>query len=321
MKKILILPYFGKFNNYFNLWMNSCKYNEDIDWLIITDNIISDKPNNIKVINKSFDEFVKFVQSKFDFKINLNKPYKLCDYKPYYGYIFSKYIDDYDFWGYCDCDLIFGKISDFLDESLFEQNDKLLRRGHLSFVKNKKEINNNFFNYDTYKMVLKSPVIYGYDESIYGYHNGFAGELMESNYKFYEDDSNIADIDFRNFSFDIISSEDKNCIFSFEDGKIYKHIFSENKFLKEEVMYVHFQKRKMINNLEKEKDRFIMIPNEFIEYDSELFNDKKIYENFLLKNDNYFNRNKEKIDNIKRDIMRFLYEPRKINSIKYRLKK
>ena len=78
MKKILIMPYFGKFNNYFYLWINSCRYNQDIDWLIITDNNINQElPNNIKVINMTFEELKKYIQQKFEFKINLNTPYKL----------------------------------------------------------------------------------------------------------------------------------------------------------------------------------------------------------------------------------------------------
>ena len=318
MRKILIITYFGKFNEYFNLWLDSCEYNEDINWLIVTDNIIDNKPDNVKVINQTFDEFVQFIQSKFDFKINLKTPYKLCDYKAYYGYIFSEHIKEYDFWGYCDCDVIFGKISEFIDEDLFNQYDKLLRRGHLSFIRNKEEINNNFLKYDTYKMVLTSPVIYGYDESIYGYHNGFAGELLESIYRFYEDNNNIADIDFRNYGFNIIDSEDKNCIFSFKEGRLYKHYLNKNKIIKEEIMYVHFQKRKMLNKLVNTESKYIMLPNEFIKYNDNLLSDPNLYEQYISSNEDYHDYIKEKKENIKRDIMRFLYEPKKIDSLRYR---
>lgn len=36
-KIIIILPYFGKFSNYFNLFLKSCEKNHTIDWLVITD--------------------------------------------------------------------------------------------------------------------------------------------------------------------------------------------------------------------------------------------------------------------------------------------
>ena len=77
--------------------------------MIITD--IKEKydyPDNVKVINMSFTELRKKVQSCFDFKIYLGKPYKLCDYKCAYGLIFEEYIKNYDFWGHCDLDCIYG---------------------------------------------------------------------------------------------------------------------------------------------------------------------------------------------------------------------
>lgn len=321
MRKILILPYFGKFNDYFNLWIESCKYNSDIDWLIITDNNIKfDLPKNIKVVNQTFDQLKLFFQSKFDFKINLKNPYKLCDYKSYYGYIFEDYIKDYDFWGYCDCDLIFGEINKFLDDSLFEKYDKLLRTGHLSFIRNTKEINTNFMKYDTYKMVLKSSAIYGYDESIDGYHKGFAGELIDSGYKFFDNSEYIADIDFRHHPFRIINNSQYTNIFTFEEGKTYRIYSENNKIKKEEVMYIHFQKRNMINNVSEIYNKYLVYPNKFDKYDDILVNDLYFHQIHGIEIENYFNHKKEKIQSLKRDFIRFIYEPKKVDSIKYRLK-
>ena len=51
-KKIcFIIPYFGNFKNYFQLFLNSCRLNSDINWLIITDNKDEyDYPKNVKRI-------------------------------------------------------------------------------------------------------------------------------------------------------------------------------------------------------------------------------------------------------------------------------
>lgn len=99
MKKgVFIVPYFGKFNNYFQLFLNSCKFNKNYDWLFFTDDkTVYDYPDNVTVKYTSFEEIRSFIQSKFDFKISLNYPYKFCDLKPMYGYIFSEYIKEYDF--------------------------------------------------------------------------------------------------------------------------------------------------------------------------------------------------------------------------------
>ena len=54
-------------------------------------------PKNVKVIKSTFEDIRNIIQSKFDFKIILDQPYKLCDYKPSYGYVFEEYIKEYDF--------------------------------------------------------------------------------------------------------------------------------------------------------------------------------------------------------------------------------
>ena len=45
-----------------------------------------------KIVAIGNAEIREKIQSKFDFKISLEEPYKLCDYKPAYGYIFEEFI-------------------------------------------------------------------------------------------------------------------------------------------------------------------------------------------------------------------------------------
>lgn len=170
MKKcVLILPYFGKFNNYFQLFLNSCAYNKNYHWLIITDSLQSFMyPVNCTVVRMSFNECKEHIQDKFDFEIRLEKPYKLCDYKPAYGYIFEEYIYDYDYWGHCDNDIIFGDMSKFLNHLLEQDFDKLFAAGHLTLYKNTPENNRCFMNNlngeKSYKTVYQSDEIFAFDE-------------------------------------------------------------------------------------------------------------------------------------------------------------
>ena len=66
-------------------------------------------------------EYAKDLQIKLKgmLNINLRSPYKLCDLKPAYGYIFNNLLKDFDYWGYSDLDLLFGN----LDELLKKIND------------------------------------------------------------------------------------------------------------------------------------------------------------------------------------------------------
>ena len=130
----VILPYFGKFPNYFEFFLQSCKDNPTVDFYIITDNDISrfddNYHGNIHFIETSFPDVRNRFQEAFPFEISLPRPYKLCDFKPVYGMVFHDIVQKYDFWGYCDCDLIFGNIRGFLTDAILENYDYILGLGH-----------------------------------------------------------------------------------------------------------------------------------------------------------------------------------------------
>lgn len=171
-KCILILPYFGKFKNYFNMFLKSCGMNEKVNWLIISDQKCLQSYKNIRWINMKFPEFKEIAQEKFEFPISLDTPYKLCDYKPAYGYILEDYIREYDYWGHCDCDLIFGNLEKMLIPLLNENYDKLFAAGHLTIYKNSKENNRRFMKKNQmgvslYKIAFSNKKIFGFDEDCY----------------------------------------------------------------------------------------------------------------------------------------------------------
>ena len=171
MKVAVILPYYGKFPNYFTLFLNSCSYNKKIDFLIFTDNLYEDEyPNNIKFINLSFIEMQKLAQDKLGFKIELRNPYKLCDLKPAYGIVFSEYLKEYYYWGFGDIDLIYGDLQKFLFELINKSFDIISFRneiisGSLSFFRNTKNINTLYQNIDGFKKHINDSVYVGIDEA------------------------------------------------------------------------------------------------------------------------------------------------------------
>lgn len=321
MRTLIFLPYFGEFNNYFEIWLNSCSKNANFEWLILTDNTVDFQlPTNVRIIRFTLKELKERFQSKFDIPIVLEDAYKLCDYKQFYGYLFSDYLKEYDYWGYCDCDLIFGNIRNFLTEDIQRDYDKIMRTGHFSIVRNNVNINELFFKYGTYKITLSSPVIYGYDESIKGYHFGFAGELIDNGYKFGDFPNWIADIDFRHYPFYEITNTRRPCVFLYKNGKIFRVDRINNEIFLNERMYVHLQKRKMVVEEEIDPNCYLICPNSFCNYSDELINNDDFWENAYNDLDTYFDYRLESKQNFVRDIKRFLHEPHKINSILYRMK-
>lgn len=276
MKKCLIVPYFGEFPNYFQLTLNSCGKNLDFDWLIFTDNIQKyEYPKNVKVFRMDFLEFKNMVQKKFDFKISLEKPYKLCDYKPAYGYVLKDYLKKYDWWGYCDIDVIFGRLSSFIKDAVLLKYKKIFVFGHLTLMKNEEEINEMFKKKlngeELYKKVFQNEKSCFFDETWGG--NRTINNIFE--------DQNIpvfsinysADIYPNKAEFICIKSDTsenkirrekwKQSFFIYENGKILRYYMKNGKLTEKEYMYLHLQKRKMKLENISDINRYKIIPNIF----------------------------------------------------------
>ena len=119
VKAILITCYYGEFPWYFNIFLESCGQNPTIDFLIFSDSeFFGNVPPNVKIVPSSIEEFNQIATGKLGFKINIKSAYKLCDFKPAYGIIFSDYLEDYHFWGITDIDIVFGRIREFMSDEL-----------------------------------------------------------------------------------------------------------------------------------------------------------------------------------------------------------
>jgi hypothetical protein len=94
-----ITCWYGKYPWYLPYFMHSCSFNPTVDFYIITDNTskITNKPVNVKIIYKTLAEIKATASQKLGFTVNIDYPYKLCDFKPAYGFLFPEIIRGYDF--------------------------------------------------------------------------------------------------------------------------------------------------------------------------------------------------------------------------------
>lgn len=289
MKLVFILPYFGKFPNYFNLYLKSIAFNKEYTWLIITDCEDSyNFPENVILIYKTFDELKMLFQSRFDFDLSLDSPYKLCDFKPAYGYLLEEYIKDYDYWAHCDSDVIFGNLSNYLDFDKFKNYDKIFTLGHLSIYKNEKENNSRFLEkidgQFQYQKVFSNPIAFAFDEQ---YSKSINTIFLQNDYSLYSDNFS-ADIDPYNINFrlNIQNSEARNYnlenvkkqLFVWKNGGVFRYYIANNELVTEEFMYIHLQKRSMEVAVETEETSILIVPNQF----------KSIQEEITIKNFNIY---------------------------------
>ncbi len=270
-KIVFIIPYFGRFHHYFQLWLHSCKFNPTIDWLLITDDKTAyNYPPNVHIIYTTFEDVVRQIQEKFDFPIALPNPYLLCEFRVAYGEIFSDYIKDYDFWGYCDTDVIWGNLREHLTEKILINYTKISWRGHLTLFRNNDIING------LYKMKIDG--LWFYKDALSN-QTGFptASDERHINYIFEAAGEKIykellfADLKIQSFNFSLlhfdaaVDYKNEHQLFLWDKGNLYRLYCENGTIYKENFAYVHFLKRSMaIDRHFVFADRFLIIPNKFV---------------------------------------------------------
>jgi len=166
----------GPFPWYFPYFLKSCRFNPDIEFLIFTDNIEEnlDIPANVKIVPYSLEQFNANASKKLGFEVAVESGYKLCDFKPALGFIFSGYIEKYDFWGYCDIDLIFGNIRAFMTDEILDEYDVISARhdyltGCFALYRNNPEMRELFKQSKDYKKVFTDPRNFFFDETNFAF--------------------------------------------------------------------------------------------------------------------------------------------------------
>lgn len=270
----LICPFFGTVNKTIHsLWLQGCAANPDITFLLLTDDAEALKvcmPENVKGIYMGWDDCVALLRSKFEFEITLNDPYKLCDFKPAYGYIFSEQLKGFGFWGHVDSsDTIMGNLRKFVSDEMMETYDKIHSFGHFTLYRNTPEINLRFQIPPTCGITIQElfsrAEVTGFDEmnhpwsinTIYK-ENGFS--LLE------RIPDLVADIFPSRYAFQIVEDcgEKIPRVFEWDHGRLFDVTVCDEVLQRREIGYVHFQKRKMVNEVMNGEEHFYMIPNRFI---------------------------------------------------------
>lgn len=279
VKKVIIIAYFGAFPNYFKLFIDSCKHNDDFYFLVFTDQEAHTAlPSNMQWIHMSFSDMCILVKQKLGKEYNLFSPYKLCDYRPAYGKIFEDYIQRYDVWGYCDTDIVFGKIGRFIDDTDFGSYDRLLVNGHLTFYKNTRKVNNYFksnnLGYVDFKRATSIKEPFFFDEV-------FSTMILRSkNVDIYE---NTQYLDILPQYFDMTIKETRklrnyaNQKLFYENGHIFQEFINNGQSTAREYMYIHLQKRRMTFDEDKLNihKRVYINANIFTNNREEVTNDKR----------------------------------------------
>lgn len=277
MKKeiIILIPYFGKLPVYFQAFLHSCRSINKIQFCIFTDDPTINKmevPSSVGYTIISFKDLIKRIKS-----LNLGNPpyaYKLCDYKPLYGQIFSDYTEGYEYWGYCDVDTMMGDVDGYLDRINYQQYDRVGEKGHFTIYRNVERLR------VLYKTKLpNTPPIYDFDfvkQTTYPSHfdeGGMNWICEKMGVSFYKNNHQaqttiVHDLHLHTFKRFQIPE-----IFVWENGHVYCCYWENGATKKEEYMYIHFQDRKNMPVLEPLGDKVIITHEGFRSFSNESLED------------------------------------------------
>lgn len=292
----IVLPYFGKFPNYFDLWLRSCSINSEIDWLLITD--IKDSysfPKNVKVIDWDFKQVVSKIKQVLGEDVEVPVPHKLCDIKVFYGWVFAELLNEYKFWGYCDADVIFGKIADFITPTLLHSYDKIFGLGHFCIMPNTERvlsvIRESSLEEEVRNRVLRNPRTTLFDEW-FGAVN-INRYFQQRGLNIYNDPGVISDIHsssphFKRSFWDSqmqkgIVEEEKNLLIWNIDAGLYRYWIKNNCVEQEPVLYVHLKERKMSVDARLqggESNNWAVFPSGFLEWPEDRIPSRRDFNSF-----------------------------------------
>ena len=269
MKKIcLIVVWMGPFQDSFDLWLDSVRKNNTIDFYIVTDqDAPAGCPSNVFFVKNTLEGVKKQFESALGMKIRLKKPYKLCDYKPIWWMLIGDKLKDYDFYGHCDVDLIFGDIRHFLTDDFLSQYDKYFDTGYFILYRNTEEMK-NLYKRSVEKENAAYPYTKAFKTDFACYFDEFLGmSILNWQYnKGYVDQTKedyIQDFSWKRLDFNSYITH-KSFIFHWVDGKLYEINVDESGRIIEdlsddykgrEMLLVHIQKRGMKIDLKTDADR------------------------------------------------------------------
>lgn len=277
--------YFGKWPNHFQAWLSSCKYNVGIDFYLVTDISASgfDVPHNVHIVEMSFAEVVQLVRSKFpNVEISLSTPYKLCDFKTAYGYIFDHIFSNYSYWGFFDIDTIWGNILNFVPENSDSHLVRIFPCGHLSFIRNIAPYNKIFEMVNSVagtlcrnnmagKRVVTWQECFASSQNYYYDEEGGLEPLITSDTKLCRQSYLKVDFDnilppwrFRHFLSINFPKKSRFLGYDFSTGTLQRVYLKRFSLRKEAISYVHFPKRELLVST-PDVSEYSIIPNRFID--------------------------------------------------------
>jgi hypothetical protein len=160
----------GPLPNYFGYFTATCKANPSVSFIVINDHISkSYTDENIKFIKMDLAELNAYSSKQLNKTIQLASAWKINELKPLFGHLFADEFKNYDHWGWCDLDIIWGNLRHFLTEEVLSDYDVITTRehwstGHFTLFKNHELCNGLYQRNREIIELLNDPTYYAFEE-------------------------------------------------------------------------------------------------------------------------------------------------------------
>jgi hypothetical protein len=167
---VKIVPYFGRWPEWINFYIESIKANPSVDWIIYTDcPDPQNRADNLTLKQMSFSDYKALVSDRLGIDFHPDNPYKLCDLKPMLGFLHEQEIAAYDYYAYGDIDVIYGDIRRFYTDELLSRYEMLTTHfewvaGHFTLFENSWKMRNVFRRIQGWQEMLEDPEYLSLDE-------------------------------------------------------------------------------------------------------------------------------------------------------------
>lgn len=170
MKVAIVIPYFGKWPEWFDIYLYSCSKNPFVNFLYFTDCKVPEKIyKNTIFYPISYEEYCLRVSKELKIEFKPYNAYKLCDLKPFYGILHEKELKEYDFWGFADIDLFYGDLSIVVNDNMLKKHKVITCHadrisGHFTIFRKCDKLSLIGYKIKNWKSKLESQNHYGLDE-------------------------------------------------------------------------------------------------------------------------------------------------------------
>lgn len=176
LKKCFILTQFGTPHIWSDQYFQNVAQLEKSGWhwLIFTPNKYENVPNNVKIIPMTIEGFDALIKEKLRIQIDNSLvngvPVKnVSDFYVASGKIFEDYLKDTDFWGITNWDIVYGRLSHFIPDTLLEKcdifsDDVYAINGIFCLFRNNEKINNLFKKITDWENKFRVHKLVGTDE-------------------------------------------------------------------------------------------------------------------------------------------------------------